>query len=105
MINYKKVKKGDILRVIKDSPNHDAVSGELVRVVEVFVINKTRGYVTLEKQDGLLIRFHNEKGASLLEPTKWKGEFPESEKPNKLIIYNRDGTTTEVMPGKPWSPC
>lgn len=73
MIDFNKVSKGDILKIIGDGAPGYAKIGELVRVIETHPHR-----VVVEKKDGQRATFYNTCGAARLEPTKWKGEFPEA---------------------------
>jgi len=73
MIDYKEVRKGDILKVSEDgagAPGY-AAYGELLRVTEVF-----ENGVTVEDKNGSRASFYYNCGAARLEPTEWRDDFP-----------------------------
>ncbi len=79
MIDYKNVKRGDILKISETgagAPGY-AAKGDLVRVLEVFP-----NAVKVEDKNGASAEFLYNCGAARLEPTEWTGDFPESEEPN-----------------------
>lgn len=73
MIDYGKVKEGDILRVSEDGEGAPgfAEKGDLLRVTEVCANG-----VRVEDKNGTLCDFSYECGAARLEPTEWCGDFP-----------------------------
>lgn len=71
MIDYQKVEKGDILKIVgAGAPGH-AELGDLVRVLE----HTTNG-VKVETKTGSTIEFVFNCGAARLEETEWKKDFP-----------------------------
>ena len=71
MIEYSKVKRGDIVRLTKPTPDAILKKGDLVRVVEVW----TNGLRT-EDQRGEPYEFVFNCGAAYLEATEWRSDFP-----------------------------
>ncbi len=72
MIDYKEVNKGDILRIVgPGAPGYGSV-GDLVRVLEVH-----QNSVKVEDRDGKDCEFVFNCGATRLEPTEWKADFPD----------------------------
>lgn len=80
MIDYKKVSKGDILRIVGEGAPGFAALGDLVRVIGV-----CDNRVSVEKKNGEKALFFGSCGATRLEPTKWKGEFPEEGQKEQYI--------------------
>jgi hypothetical protein len=66
MIDYSKVKYGDILRIVGAGAPGYAELGDLVRVVEV-----TKNSVKVEDKNGIKVDFLYNCGAARLEPTQW----------------------------------
>ena len=71
MIEYDKVNRGDILRIVAAGAPGWAENGSLVRVLDV----KANG-VTTERPDGNRCEFVFNCGAARLEPTEWVNDFP-----------------------------
>ncbi len=71
MIEYGKVNRGDILRIIGEGAPGYANLGDLVRVLE-----RTTHGVKVENKDGADCEFVFNCGAARLEPTEWKADFP-----------------------------
>ncbi len=72
MIDYSKVKRGDILRIVGAGAPGYAQVGDLVRVIEC-----TRNGVKVEDKDGVPVEFVFNCGAARLDPTEWTNDFPE----------------------------
>jgi len=72
VIQYKEVQRGDILRVVGAGAPGYAALGDLVRVLEVYAEG-----VKVEDKHGDPCEFLYNCGAARLEPTEWKGDFPE----------------------------
>jgi hypothetical protein len=72
MIDYKKVQKGDILRLVGAGAPGYANLGDLVRITEVFPNG-----VKVEDKTGSPCEFVFNCGAARLEPTEWKQDFPQ----------------------------
>jgi len=72
MIDYSKVKRGDILKVVGVGAPGYAQLGDLLRVTEVF-----HNAVKVEDKDGSPCEFLYNCGAARLEPTEWTEDFPE----------------------------
>lgn len=72
MIDYKKVARGDILKLVGEGAPGFAKNGELVRVLE-----QTAQGVMVEDKHGAPMEFVFNCGAARLEPTEWKNDFPE----------------------------
>jgi hypothetical protein len=73
MIEYSKVKKGDILKLSENgngAPGY-AEKGDLLRVTDVF-----HNGVKVEDKHGKPCEFVFNCGAARLEPTEWVGDFP-----------------------------
>ena len=76
MIEYDKVKKGDILKLSEDgagAPGY-ADKGDLLRITETFP-----NAVEVENKHGKKVEFAYNCGAARLEPTEWKEDFPPEE--------------------------
>jgi hypothetical protein len=71
VIEYAKVQKGDVLRIVGAGAPGYAQLGDLVRVTEV----STNG-VKVEDRRGEPCEFVFNCGAARLEPTEWKNDFP-----------------------------
>ena len=71
MIEYSKVKRGDILRIVGDGAPGYASLGDLVRVTDVQVNS-----VKVEDRFGNPCEFVFNCGAARLEPTEWREDFP-----------------------------
>ncbi len=74
MIDYQKVKRGDILRLVGAGAPGYANLGDLVRVTEVFPNG-----VRVEDKKGDPCEFVYNCGAARLEPTEWTQDFPKEE--------------------------
>lgn len=72
MIDYEKVEKGDILKVVGAGAPGYAKLGDLVRVIDVH-----SNSVNVEDRDGGPCEFLYNCGAGRLEETEWKADFPE----------------------------
>ena len=72
MIDYTKVKKGDILKIVGVGAPGYAELGDLVRTTEVHLNS-----VKVEDRDGKPSEFLYNCGAARLEETEWKEDFPE----------------------------
>jgi hypothetical protein len=75
MIDYKTVKRGDILRIVGAGAPGYAALGDLVRVKEVHLEG-----VTVEDKHGDPCEFVFNCGAARLEATEWKNDFPNAGK-------------------------
>ena len=71
MIEYAKVQRGDILKIVNKGAPGYAQLGDLVRVLEVFPNG-----VKVEDKHGETIEFVYHCGADRLEPTEWREDFP-----------------------------
>jgi len=71
MIDYKRVARGDILRIVGNGAPGYAANGDLVRVLEVFPNG-----VKVEDKTGDPCDFVYNCGAARLEPTDWREDFP-----------------------------
>ena len=71
MIDFAKVQRGDIVRVVGAGAPGYAKIGELLRVTEVH-----RHSIYVENRDGKNAEFLFNCGAARLEETEWKGDFP-----------------------------
>jgi hypothetical protein len=71
MIDYVKVEKGDILKIVGVGAPGYAKNGDLVRVTEVHVNS-----AIVEDRDGKTAEFMYNCGAARLETTEWKKDFP-----------------------------
>lgn len=72
MIDYAKVKRGDILRIVGAGAPGYANNGDLVRVLRT-----TAQGVEVEDKRGRPCEFVFNCGAARLEETEWKNDFPE----------------------------
>ena len=72
MIDYSKVERGDILKVVAPGAPGFAENGDLVRVLE-----KTLNGVKVEDKNGESCEFVFNCGAARLEETEWKKDFPD----------------------------
>ncbi len=72
MIDYTKVKRGDIVRVVEPGAPGFAALGDLLRITETM----TNG-VVVEDKHGKTAEFMFNCGAARLEPTEWANDFPE----------------------------
>jgi hypothetical protein len=73
MIDYSKVNRGDILKIVGAGAPGWAENGDLVRVLSV-----TTNGVNVERKDGNQCEFVFNCGAARLEPTEWTADFPEA---------------------------
>jgi len=71
MIQYDKVKRGDILKLVGAGAPGYAELGDLVRVLE-----HTKNGVRVENKHGKNVEFVFNCGAARLEPTEWREDFP-----------------------------
>ena len=71
MIEYEKVERGDILRLVGIGAPGYAKVGDLLRVTATFKIG-----VHVEDKDGKPAEFAYNCGAARLEPTEWRKDFP-----------------------------
>ena len=71
MIDYAKVKRGDILKLVGAGAPGYAFHGDLLRVLEV----RTNG-VKVEDKNGEPCEFVYNCGAARLEPTEGTNDFP-----------------------------
>jgi hypothetical protein len=71
MIDFGKVKRGDILKVVDVGAPGYAELGDLVRVTKVHPNS-----VWVEDRDGKPCEFVFNCGAARLEPTEWREDFP-----------------------------
>lgn len=71
MVDYSKVKRGDVLRIVGVGAPGYAQLGELVRVTAVHA-----NAVMVEDRDGKPCEFAFNCGAARLEPTEWREDFP-----------------------------
>lgn len=74
MIDYSKVRRGDILRIVGAGAPGFAEVGDLVRVIGVHVHS-----VKVEDRDGKTAEFLYNCGAERLEVTEWTEDFPAHE--------------------------
>jgi len=74
VIEYSKVKRGDVLRIVGIGAPGWAELGDLVRVTRVHALS-----VRVEDRDGATCEFLFDCGAARLEPTEWTGEFPDGD--------------------------
>lgn len=75
MIDYAKTRRGDILRIVGAGAQGYAELGDLVRVT-----GARMNAVTVEDRDGETVDFLYNCGASRLEPTEWRDDFPQESK-------------------------
>lgn len=73
MIDYGKVDRGDILKIVAPGAPGFAENGELVRVLK-----KTLNGVEVENKSGDTAEFLFNCGGARLEETEWKKDFPET---------------------------
>ena len=73
MIDYEKVKKGDILEIVEPGAPGYAKVGDLIRVTEVH-----HNSVNVEDRDGKPCEFLYNCGAARLKETEWKEDFPKA---------------------------
>jgi hypothetical protein len=73
VIEYAKVQKGDVLRLVGAGAPGYAQVGDLVRVTEA-----SSNGVKVEDRRGEPCEFVFNCGAARLEPTEWKNDFPAS---------------------------
>ena len=71
MIDYAKVKRGDILKLVGAGAPGYAQNGDLLRVLDV----RANG-VKVEDKNGEPCEFVYNCGAARLEPTEWTNDFP-----------------------------
>jgi hypothetical protein len=71
MIDYAKVKRGDILRLVGAGAPGYAELGDLLRVKAVY-----QNGVLVEDKHGKECEFVYQCGAARLEPTEWTNDFP-----------------------------
>jgi hypothetical protein len=71
MIDYAKVKRGDILRLVSPGAPGYAELGDLLRVTKVY-----ENGVAVEDKNGKPCEFVYNCGAARLEPTEWTNDFP-----------------------------
>lgn len=72
MIDYAKVQRGDILKIVGAGAPGYAVLGDLVRV-----LSTTKNGVNVEDRHGKEAEFAFNCGAARLEETEWKSDFPD----------------------------
>ncbi len=72
MIEYGKVSRGDVLRIVGAGAPGYAELGDLVRITEV-----SANSVFVENRDGAPVEFIFNCGAARLESTEWKEDFPD----------------------------
>ena len=72
MIEYNKVQRGDIVRLVGNGAPGYAKLGDLLRITEVH-----SNSVMVEDRDGKPCEFVYNCGAARLEPTEWKADFPQ----------------------------
>jgi hypothetical protein len=70
MIDYSKVSKGDILKIVGNGAPGFAQLGDLVRITEVHLNS-----VKVENRDGETAEFMYNCGAARLEPTEYKTDY------------------------------
>ena len=75
MIDYDKVKVGDILKLVSPGAPGWALVGDLLRITEVH-----KNSVKVEDRDGSTCEFIFDCGRARLEPTEWKTYFPVADK-------------------------
>jgi hypothetical protein len=75
MIDYSKVRRGDILRIVGAGALGYAEIGDLVRVTSTHT-----NAVKVEDRNGTAGEFVFNCGAARLEPTEWRDDFPADEK-------------------------
>ena len=73
MIDYQKVNRGDILKIVRPGAPGYAENGDLVRVLE-----RTLNGVKVEDKKGETCEFVFNCGAARLEETEHKKDFPET---------------------------
>jgi len=71
MIDYSKIKVGDILRLVGEGAPGYAKNGDLLRVTEVSLNG-----VKVEDKHGSPCEFVFNCGAARLESTEWRNDFP-----------------------------
>lgn len=71
MIDYNKVNRGDILKIVGAGAPGYAELGDLVRVTTVH-----QNSVMVEDRNGSTAEFCYNCGSARLEPTEWKEDFP-----------------------------
>lgn len=76
MIEYGKVRRGDILRLVGAGAPGYAKLGDLLRVTSVHANG-----VHVEDRDGSPCEFVFNCGAARLEPTEWTQDFPATSAP------------------------
>jgi hypothetical protein len=74
MVDYSKVKAGDILKIVGAGAPGYAKNGDLVRVKETYING-----VLVEDRNGRAAEFVFNCGAARLEETEWKADFPAQE--------------------------
>lgn len=72
MIRYDETNVGDILKIVGAGAHGYAELGDLVRVITV-----NTNSVKVEDRNGIPCEFMYNCGASRLEETEWKADFPE----------------------------
>ncbi len=75
MIEYDKVQRGDILKLVGAGAPGYAKLGDLLRITEVH-----HNSVSVEDRDGKPCEFIYNCGAARLEPTEWKNDFPQTDR-------------------------
>ncbi len=85
MIDYAKAEVGDIFRIVDRGAPGYAVLGDLVRCTKV-----SKNSVAVEDRDGKSCEFVFNCGASRLEPTEWKKDFPEDSSFNGCASARND---------------
>ncbi|KKN74257.1 hypothetical protein LCGC14_0391960 [marine sediment metagenome] len=93
MIDYSKVKRGDILRLVGAGAPGMAKLGDLLRVTKI-----EKNGVHVEDVHGEPIHFVYNCGAVRLEPTEWKDDFPREALINEegLAILRMDGNERHI---------
>ena len=93
MIDYTKVQRGDILRLVGEGAPGFGMLGDLMRV-----LNRTEHGVLCENKRGQQIEFVFNCGAARLEPTEWRNDFldQEPEREKVVTLTNACGATIDV---------
>ena len=72
MIEYSKIARGDILKLVGIGAPGYSKLGDLLRVTKIY-----RNSVFVEDRSGSPMEFVFNCGAARLEPTKWHQDFPD----------------------------
>lgn len=91
MIDYEKINRGDILKLVGAGAPGFGKLGDLLRVQE-----RTLRGVMVENKHGETCEFVFNCGAARLEPTQWKKDFPDQREQNLCADCDLDKILKEI---------